>query len=199
MTAKHWIATASGGALDLDAPRPEQIVLSDIATGLGNVCRWNGQTPGCRVSVAEHSVIVAQLAVADLAARHIDLWDPAPLVVACLFHDAHEAYPPGDLAAPLKDYLRARGNTVIDEVCAMIQCAIETRFAIVSTPDFREAVQRYDMQARWLERTQVLMPCDRGWGEELERPRDPHPRVECWASDEAAEIWLGWCHDWGIR
>lgn len=202
--AKHWTATASGGALDLDDPKPEQIRLTDIATGLAHVCRWNGQTPlGVRVSVAEHSVIVARLAVSDAAASWNGAFswgnDLRPLVRACLMHDAHEAYPPGDVAGPVKAYLKARGDTVLAELAAAVQRAIDTRFGIEWTPQIEAAVHRFDLEARWLERAQVLMPCERGWGEELPRPADPHPRIECWGPERAAETWLEWCHDWGIR
>lgn len=199
--AKHWTATASGGAIDLDDPRPEQIRLTDIATGLAHVCRWNGQTPlGVRVSVAEHSVVVAQLAVASLVGRRpADTRFPFAVVLAALFHDAHEAYPPGDVAGPVKAYLKARGDTVLAELAAAVQRAIDERFGIVWTPEIEAAVHRFDLEARWLERTQVLLPCERGWGEELPRPADPHPRIECWGPERAAETWLEWCHDWGIR
>ncbi|MBK6920580.1 MAG: hypothetical protein IPH07_24480 [Deltaproteobacteria bacterium] len=195
---KHWTATASGGALDLDDPRPEQIRLTDVATGLAHVCRWNGQTPlGQRISVAEHSVLVARLAIASLAALPTD--DPRPVVQACLLHDAHEAYPPGDVAGPVKAYLRARGDHVLAELEAAVQRAIELRFGVVYSAAVAAAVKQHDLESRWLERAQLLLPCERGWGEGLPRPRDPHPRIECWEPERAAETWLEWCHDWGIR
>lgn len=199
---KHWVATVSGGAVDLDNPKPEQFRLTDIATGLGNVCRWNGQTQ-TRVSVAEHSVVVAQLAVHESAIRESPAHavDPRLLVRACLMHDAHEAYPPGDLAGPLKALVR-RETDVLDRIIGGIQGAIEQRFGIVwlrcEGSTIADLVHRFDLEARWLERAQVLLPCERGWGEELPRPRDPQPWIECMPSDEAAELWLAWCADWGI-
>lgn len=196
--SKHWVATASGGALDLDDPKPAQIRLTDVATGLAHVARWNGQTPlGQRITVAEHSVIVAKLAVAHV--QRTNASNPAALVRVCLMHDAHEAYPPGDAAHPLKMLLRARGSTALDDIAAAVQRAIELRFGLDTTREIDALVHRFDMESRWLERAQVLMPCERGWGEELPRPCDPHPRIACWDAERACETWLEWCHDWGIR
>lgn len=77
------IATYSGGRIDPLAPWPDEIKLEDIARGLSNACRWNGQ---CRFySVAEHSVKVSQM-VPSLEA---------------LMHDASEAYL-NDMARPIK-------------------------------------------------------------------------------------------------
>lgn len=195
---KYWTATVSGGAIDLDDPKPEQILLSDVAHGLANVARWNGQSP-CRISVAEHSIIVAQLALNDLTLDAVDV-DAIALVQACLMHDTHEAYPPGDVAGPLKAYLRTKTNA-LDVLMRDMQRAIELRFGLPGTGDAQVAllVHRYDMQARWLERDQLLVACERGWGETLERPRDPHPRIECFDAETAEELFLEWCHDWGIR
>lgn len=197
---KFWTQTASGGAIDLDDPKPEQIRLTDIAIGLAHVCRWNGQTPlEWRVSVAEHSVIVAQLALHEttIPGTLASTVDEQQLVRACLFHDAHEAYPPGDVAGPVKAMLR-RETSALDRLLAQIQRAIEERFGIVWTDALRELVHTFDLQSRWLERAQVLMPCDRGWGEDLPKPRDPHPRVRCMSSTDAAEQWLDWCSDYGV-
>lgn len=193
---KYWTATVSGGAIDLDDPKPEQILLSDVAHGLANVARWNGQSPR-RMSVAEHSIIVAQLALNDLALDVVDV-DAIKLVQACLMHDAHEAYPPGDVAGPLKAYLRTK-TSALDDVMLEIQLAIVRRFGLSMAPEIVALVHRYDMQARWLERDQMLVACARGWGETLERPRDPHPRIECFEAELAEELFLEWCHDWGIR
>lgn len=77
------IATFSGGRIDMLDPQIEDLSLIDIARGLSNACRWNGQ---CEfLSVAEHSVMVSLL---------------VPTMEA-LMHDASEGYA-SDLARPVK-------------------------------------------------------------------------------------------------
>ena len=93
---RAWQRMLSGRRLDLLAPQPEDIEISDIAHGLARVARWNGQTTGDHAfSVAQHSLIVEEIATAV----HPD-W-PAPLCLASLLHDAAE-YVVGDLISPFK-------------------------------------------------------------------------------------------------
>ncbi len=62
---RAWQRMLSGRRLDLLDPSPLDIELSDIAHGLARVARWNGQTNGdYAFSVAQHSVLVMQLAAA---------------------------------------------------------------------------------------------------------------------------------------
>lgn len=81
------IKLSSGNWLDPYDPDPERIFIDDIAQGLANICRFNGQ---CRsfYSVAEHSVAVSMLV-------------ETPYRLAGLLHDAAEAYL-GDVPRPLK-------------------------------------------------------------------------------------------------
>lgn len=79
--------TASGIKMDIKNPQPHMFTLTDIATGLGNICRFGGQL-GKFYSVAQHSILVMYLA-------------PAELKKAALLHDASEAYL-GDVIKPFK-------------------------------------------------------------------------------------------------
>lgn len=195
---KLWVQTLSGGVLDLDAPQPEQIKLSDLAWGLAQQMRWNGHTDPA-TSVAEHSVIVAELALAAVRAGEVQMLDPRPLVVACLMHDGHEAYPPGDVAAPCKNYLR-RYTTALDDLQDAIQGAINKRFGVDGSGPMNALVKRFDLQARWCERRFLLANCERDWGEDLEEPTAGW-RCEFFGAQPAAaaELFLHWCADWGIR
>ncbi len=82
-----WIQTKSGVKFSLTKPKPEMVLLEDIAHGLSNICRFNGQ---CKefYSVARHSLEVAQNV-------------PTGLEIYGLLHDAAEAYI-GDMSSPLK-------------------------------------------------------------------------------------------------
>lgn len=82
-----FVWTFSGKKVDVINPNPDDITLEDIAQGLSNMSRWNGQ---CRkfASVAEHSVAVSYL-TKDLAG---------------LMHDASEAYI-ADIVKTVKPHL----------------------------------------------------------------------------------------------
>lgn len=88
----------SGRRLDLLDPSPVDIEIEDIAHGLARVARWNGQTIGHHaLSVAQHSIIVEQIATALNQDRG---WQPQDRLAA-LLHDAAE-YVVGDLISPFK-------------------------------------------------------------------------------------------------
>lgn len=72
-------------------PRPESILLRDIALGLAKSCRYEGAIPGW-YSTAEHCLIGRDLASSDRVAKEF------------LIHDAAE-YVFGDIAAPIKRML----------------------------------------------------------------------------------------------
>lgn len=78
-------------SIDILSPDPRAIDIRFIAGTLAKINRYNGRTP-LPYSVAQHSVLVAQLLPARLR-RH------------GLLHDAHEAIL-GDMTSPLKAALR---------------------------------------------------------------------------------------------
>ncbi len=97
--SRAWQRMLSGRRLDLLAPDPQDIEISDIAHGLARVARWNGQTVGAHAfSVAQHSVLVEQIVVAEHGGLD-DRWR-----LAALLHDAPE-YVIGDLISPFKSAL----------------------------------------------------------------------------------------------
>lgn len=81
----------SGKPWSVTSPRAEDVNAEDIAHALAKVCRFGGQCLRF-YSVAEHSVNCARAAEAAGLSRELQL--------EALLHDAHEAYPPGDVAAP---------------------------------------------------------------------------------------------------
>lgn len=93
-----WVATTSGGGVDLLDPKPEQVRLHDLAWGLSRLPRFNGQTiSGSSYSVARHSTLVVELMPDDACPRE-RLW--------ALLHDGHE-YCVGDIASPVLRAMKA--------------------------------------------------------------------------------------------
>lgn len=81
------ILTRSGRMLDLANPRPEDICLEDIASGLANTIRFRGAL-GVPLTVAQHSVLLSYWTGFTDEQRRF-----------ALLHDAAEAYL-GDIPAP---------------------------------------------------------------------------------------------------
>lgn len=110
MANKGKLITRSGKQLDVIAPEPGDITLADIADGLARQNRFQGLTRH-PYTVAQHSVLVAELAAGLLRLARIDEnpEDPSAVVRAALLHDATEAYL-GDVVSPLKavlaDYMK---------------------------------------------------------------------------------------------
>lgn len=84
-----WFVTRSGNKFFPLAPKPEEILIEDIAFALSNVCRFGGHVQF--TSVAEHSCMVHDFC-------------PPALKFLGLMHDATEAYL-GDCVRPLKQQM----------------------------------------------------------------------------------------------
>jgi hypothetical protein len=100
-----WMQTVSGRQFWPLDPRPEEVLIGDIAHALAMQCRFAGH---CRrfYSVAEHSVLLSRA----VAPEH-KLW--------ALLHDASEAYLV-DVPRPVKPYLagyRSAERRVMIAVC----------------------------------------------------------------------------------
>ena len=122
------IDTSLGKPFDLLNPEENEYHIQDIATGLSNTCRFNGQLP-CFYSVAQHSVLVA------MEAQRIISFDRACFTTAQAFiavrligllHDAHEAYL-GDIPRPHKGLFKIKtddGDKTFSEIEDMHMQAI---------------------------------------------------------------------------
>src|ERR1700750_2967185 len=121
---RAWQRMLSGRQLDILAPSPVDVELSDIAHGLARVARWNGQTRGdYPFSVAQHSVLVLEI----FAALHPQ--SDARARLYALLHDAPE-YVMGDIISPFK---AAMGGNY-KEVEGRLQAAVHIRFAPPAEP-----------------------------------------------------------------
>lgn len=88
-----WMLTATGRRFDLAEPNAGEVAPIDIAWALAQINRFTGHTLR-PYSVAEHSLLVCEIAERDLKLDARGLF-------AALVHDAHEAYC-GDLCSPAK-------------------------------------------------------------------------------------------------
>lgn len=116
----YWLNTATGRRFNFLHPRAEDIDIVDIAVALSHQARYAGHTLR-HYSVAEHSVILADVAVAlelDIDTRR---W--------ALLHDAAEAYVL-DVPWPLKAAGLARDLSRVEK--AIMACVVE-RFELSAT------------------------------------------------------------------
>ncbi len=90
-----YIKTYSGLHMQPTAPKAESIRIEDIAHALSLICRGNGHVKTF-FSVGQHCIRCACEAEARGYSNR--------LVLACLLHDAGEAYM-SDITRPLKQYL----------------------------------------------------------------------------------------------
>lgn len=144
---RAWQRMLSGRRLDILDPSPLDIEISDIALGLSRVARWNGQTVGEHgYSVAQHSILVAELFAADQPQA------PSKCILAALIHDAPE-YVTSDIVTPMK---RAVGESyrVIEEKVAR---AVHLAFGLPAKlpAEWEEAVGAADRLAAHIEAVQL--------------------------------------------
>ncbi len=172
------IMLASGALFDLTDPDGSDFTLQDIAHGLGQVCRFAGQTNRF-YSVAEHC-------------RHVARLVPVEHARAALLHDASEAFI-GDVTRPLKALLPD-----YREIEARVEGAIAERFL---SWDERKAgglkappIKGADL-AMCLVEARELMPTAPGYWSGL--PVDPThweraktTRLNCDRPEYATAAWL---------
>jgi len=125
------------------------------AHALSQINRFNGHTfrP---YSVAEHSLLVTAIAVKNYV-DDLDGQQITELALACLMHDAHEAFI-GDMASPLKWILGEPWY----ELEGRVERAVRTHFGVLkASDDWREQVKQCDLIALATERV-YLMPQAKG-------------------------------------
>lgn len=166
------IRLESGIYLDLEDPRPEQILLDDIAGALSRICRFGGHV-GQFYSVAEHCWHCADQAKADGHGLDVQRY--------ALMHDASEAYI-GDVVKPLKELLKSLYAPIEDR----IEQAITERFALTVSDSIRQVVKEIDRALLIAERRALFTRDDITWtGEASVRTLS---RVFWLASSSKAEV-----------
>lgn len=105
----NWICMRSGKRFYPLSPDSNDVDMEDVAHSLSLKCRWGGHCSKF-YSVAEHSLRVADVVVANFRRDHQSSWDQkraedeTRLELFALLHDAHEAYLT-DMPKPLKPCL----------------------------------------------------------------------------------------------
>lgn len=164
--ATHWYP---------EAPRVEDVHVGDMANALAKVCRFGGHVIGDPYSVAEHLVRCHDLA------RSMGL--DARTCAEALVHDAHEAYPPGDVASPLKRSQYMTGTVMLELGAEQVV----RRFFGLTLP-LDPAVRRIDMVLLATERRDLMAPSDVDWGD---LPEPLVSRIEPWTWRVARDRWAG--------
>jgi 5'-deoxynucleotidase YfbR-like HD superfamily hydrolase len=158
MTDTPHIATYTGKLISCLDPRPEDIDIGDIAHALSLICRFNGH---CNrfYSVAEHSVrvsvLAAELAESESLAEHL----VTRAALLGLMHDAAEAYPPGDLAGPVKRYLRGeQQRSPVFDMQERFFFAIDNCFGL-SPKEVKG--QEFTISSQWADTLRIVKEADK--------------------------------------
>lgn len=130
-------------------PRPDEVVLEDIAHSLSFLCRWNGHCSKF-ISVAQHSILVAEMAPPDLRSL-------------ALLHDAHEAYL-GDITRPVMRSLPLPIQTVLQAAKDRLDTVIFNCFGLPSISlQAVRTVKEIDNRVLATEARDYAIPADERW------------------------------------
>lgn len=167
-----WIQTYTGRQVFPLAPRPDDIVIEDIAHALALQVRFAGHTRA-PYSIAQHAVHVSQLVPPADA-----LWG--------LLHDASEAYLV-DVPRLLKRMPVFAGYRACE---ALLQRVIYHRFGLVG--DEPPSVKEADVRMLVAEAQDLLGDLHADWPVEIRerRARRPSFRVTPWSAVEAERAFL---------
>lgn len=184
MGSGPWMQTAHGIKFPMLDPSPEHFTLRDISWHLSRINRYTGAIQNHHYSVAEHSIYVANAALA-FCREHKFLVPERQVLAAGLLHDAHEAYL-GDVSAPLKRTMRDLGSSVYDDLCEQYQDIIDRKYGVVKIRYGKhiDIIKEADMLVLESEMDNKYIVADFGydWGilRELNRPEDWRPDPLSW-------------------
>ncbi len=149
-----WVQTARGCAFDLLEPTPEQVHPADLAEHLAKIPRFAGATPNIVISVAQHSVFVAEALPLELRAYG-------------LLNDGHEAYLGDDQGPKLNamTVLAPMALAAIRQLRLRAAAAIHARFGLDWPPPvaIAAAVNQIDARALAAQKRDFLAPEPRPW------------------------------------
>lgn len=172
-----WMLTATGATVDLRWLRGDDISLLDIAHHLAQINRFTGAAVR-PYSVAEHSLLVCEIAERELGIR-----SPS-MLLAALMHDAHEAYTT-DVSSPMKQVLGEGWALTEERIAWQVQGRFQIRTASVAA---RADIKWADLTALSTERAQLLLPSGPDWPVSTSHPGVGWVRL----ADRAGMGWEDW-------
>lgn len=152
-----WMQVTSGIQFWPLDPRPDEILLTDIARALSNLCRYGGHIPKGFYSVAQHSVLVSMHVEQEAITAGMPKELVTELAGAGLMHDSPEGYIV-DVPRPIKH--RLGGYKDIEYGLAE---AIGDKWSLPLT-DLPGIVKRHDERALVTEKRDLLAACPVQWG-----------------------------------
>ena len=185
-----YINTFSGISFYFLTPRPEEVLLEDIAHHLAFQSRSTGAVIR-DYSVAQHSLLVCDLVTEELEWRRPKDWviDKHKLDYICmqaLLHDAEE-YVTGDINKPFKTLLAP----LLDPIAKEIKKAIGEKLGY-NLIDMPSIIKHADNVAMATEKKQLYRPSNAVWHD----LPDPHPAtIPTMTSQEAEAAFLKRFHD----
>lgn len=153
-----WMETWQGVRFFPLDPRPEEVLLEDVAHHLSRINRYNGACEVEHYSVAEHSVLLANALHRDGA--------PPEVAYQGLFHDSPEAYI-GDMVRPLKRQPEMVGFCNAEELVwrAVVDGNdVLSSFLEAAGYELDRRVKEYDNRILVDERRQVMRASLNPWG-----------------------------------
>ncbi len=152
MISHAWKQSYLGIALDLDAPRPEQFAIEDIAHSLSTTNRYGGHC-AWPMWVAQHSIKVAEIVFAT---------DPSQ-ALAALLHELEEPWI-GDWSSPLKWLLKQHDAYALSLI-APIKRAGEVAFGLAPHSVDSPLIKNADLIMLATEKRDLFGPSPRpNWG-----------------------------------
>lgn len=161
--SQAWLETYTGNMINIIDPAQEDISVYDIAHGLSNQCRYGGQCK-FRYSVAEHSLIVSQIAGWYYAKKFIlDLLSVEEIMLMALLHDASETYLV-DIPTPVKKNLSNYSEIETKLMNAILEKLMPPHFTIVDFHAFPYAIKFGDIMALKIEANKLMKSKGHGEG-----------------------------------
>jgi len=166
-----WMQVGAGRIFYPFDPRPEEVHIDDIGTGLSRIIRYNGHSDTW-VTVAQHSVQCEYMARKD----GLSVSDR----LAILMHDAAEAYI-GDMIRPLKCMFPE-----FKRVEAKVYAAIEEA---LSLPYLDESTIKYYDNLAWAWEKRDFFPSSREWPYTPDIPDHLHTMVQ-WSHAHSRNVFM---------